>query len=152
MASSNTIDFQKLLTGAARLELKAVLAGMECVQVWINQSAKFSTIVTDTLQSVQDDKGSLSDTARRLTDFGRENAEVFTTLSSKMSQRYFDELGRLTSAVVDKGTGRDENTVRPTQPSAPAKKISRRKMSTKSSSPTSSRSGAGARRPRARAL
>ena len=98
-SASKPVDLQNVITGAAKLELKALLAGVECMQVWISQAARLSTLASDTLQAIQDDKGSLSETARRLTEFGRQNAEVFGELSSRLSKSYFDELGRLTAAV-----------------------------------------------------
>lgn len=101
-SSSNTIDLQKLITGAAKLELKALHAGVECVQVWVSQAAKLSNIASDTLQSIQDDKGSLSDTVRRLTEFGKQNADVFGDLSSRLSKSYYEELGRLAAAISSK--------------------------------------------------
>jgi hypothetical protein len=101
-SSSRTIDLQELITGAARLELRALNAGVEYWQAWINQAAKLSNIASDTLQAIQDDKASLSDTARRLADFGKDNAEVFGALSTRLGKRYYEELGRLVDAAVAK--------------------------------------------------
>jgi len=69
-SSSKSIDVQKVISGAAELEVKALLAGVEYLQVWISQAGKLASIAGDTLQAIKNDKGSLSDTARRLTDFG----------------------------------------------------------------------------------
>lgn len=101
-SSSKSIDVQELITEAARLELKTLNAGVEFWQVWFNQATKLSNIAGDTLQAIQDDKASMSDTARRLTEFGKENADVFGELSSRLSKSYFEELGRLTSAIEAK--------------------------------------------------
>jgi hypothetical protein len=103
--SAKSIDLQKLVTQVARVELKAVNSGIECWQVWINQVAKLSNIASDTLQAIQDDKASLSDTARRLTAFGKDNTEVLRDLSSRLSKQYFDELERLAN-IADKSDER----------------------------------------------
>jgi hypothetical protein len=125
-SASNAIDLQKLMAGAAELELKALMAGVEAMQVWISQAAKLSAIAGETLQAIQDDKASLPEVARRLTDFGRQNTEVYAELSTKMSRRYFDELNRLAKAVVPETKDRGSNTVTPAKPAAPARPVARR--------------------------
>lgn len=102
---ARTVDLQRMITDAAKLELKALHAAVEYLQLWIGQAAKLSNIASSTLQAIEDDKASLSETARRLTEFGKQNAEVFGDLSSRLSRSYYDELGRLT-AVFDAGTRR----------------------------------------------
>jgi hypothetical protein len=99
-SSLKVVDLEKLVDGVAKLELRALHAGIECVQVWIAQAAKLSTIASDTLQAAQDKKASLSDTARRLTEFGRQNADVFGSLSTRLNATYYDELERLTDALA----------------------------------------------------
>jgi len=101
-SSLKSIDVQKVISGAAELEVKALLAGVEYLQAWISQAGKLAGIAGDTLQAIKNDKGSLSDTARRLTDFGKQNAEVFADLSSKMSKSYYSELDRIVTAVTSK--------------------------------------------------
>jgi len=128
-SSSKAIDLQKVITGAARLELKVLHAGVECLQVWISQAARLSNIASDTLQAIQDDKASLSETARHLTEFGKQNAEVFGDLSSRLSKDYYHELGRLTSAIESK-TGKRGRSRKAAQP-APVKKTARRKPARK---------------------
>jgi hypothetical protein len=104
-SSTAAVDLQKLINGAVQLELKALSAGVEYAQVWITQAAKLSAIAADTLKAMQDDKASLSGTARQLTEFGRQNAEAFSEVTARLSKRYFDELGRLTdSAEAAKAT------------------------------------------------
>ncbi|HWZ71702.1 MAG TPA: hypothetical protein VN326_09535 [Casimicrobiaceae bacterium] len=136
LSSSNTIDLQKLITGAAKLELKALHAAVECVQVWVHQAAKLSNIAGDTLQAVQDDKGSLSDTVRRLTEFGKQNADVFGDLSSRLSKSYYEEVGRLVAAISSKASKaaaarkparQSAAAHKPARQSAPAHKPARRK-------------------------
>ena len=84
----------------SRLEVKALLAGVEYMQVWINQAGKLAaSIASDALQVIQRDRGSISETASRLTEFGVHNAEVFSDLSSRMRKNYYNELGRLVTAV-----------------------------------------------------
>lgn len=124
-SSSKAIDLQKVITEAAKLEVKALLAGVESMQVWLSQAAKFSTIASDTLRAVQDDKGSWSETVSRLSKFGRENTEVFGDLSARLSKSYYDELGRITGAI-EKATnpvGRGKAGQR----RSPAGRVSRRK-------------------------
>lgn len=133
-SSSKAIDLQKVITGAAKLELKVLLAGVECLQVWINQAARLSNIASDTLQAIKDDKGSLSVTARRLTEFGKQNAEVFGDLSSRLSKSYYDELGRLASAVESK-SGKPARGSKAVQRPARAKKASRRKPARRKKAP-----------------
>ena len=103
-AQSNPVDLQKLFTAAAVLEVKAVSAGIEYWQLWANQAAKLSGIANDTLTSIQDDKASFGETAKRLNEFGRQNAEAFTDLAGRLSQSYFDELGRLTKSLRAEGS------------------------------------------------
>lgn len=91
---------------AAKVELKAISAAVECWQVWIGQAAKLANIASDTLQAIEDKKASASDTVRRLSDFGEKNAGVFGELSSRLSKSYYDELGRLTAFFDSKGKKR----------------------------------------------
>jgi hypothetical protein len=125
-SSSKSIDVQKVISGAAELEVKALLAGVEYLQVWISQAGKLAGIAGDTLQAIKNDKGSLSDTARRLTDFGKQNAEVFADLSSKMSKSYYSELDRIVTAVTSKPE-KPKSRVRAAARSPAAGKVSRRK-------------------------
>lgn len=133
-SSSKTIDLQKIISGAAKLELKALHAGVECLQVYFNQAAKLSNIASDTLQAVQHDKGSLSETARRLTEFGKQNADVFGDLSSRLSKSYYEELGRLTAAI-DSKAGKPARGSKAAGRPAPAKNASRRKPARKKKTP-----------------
>jgi hypothetical protein len=135
-SSSKTIDLQTMISGAAKLELKALHAAMECLQLWINQAAKLSNIASDTLQAIQDDKASLSETARRLTEFGKQNADVFGDLSSRLNKSYYDELGRLT-APIDSKAGKPARESKAARRPAPAKKPSRRKRAGKKKAPAS---------------
>jgi hypothetical protein len=105
-ALSKPVDLQELLTGVAMLELKAVNAGIEYGQLWMNQMAKLSTIANDTLTAMQEDKASLAETAKRLNEFGRQNADAFTELSGRLSQRYFQEVARLTKTVEPREAAR----------------------------------------------
>jgi hypothetical protein len=108
-SSLKSIDLQELITEAARLELKTLNAGVEFWQVWINQAAKLSNVASDTLQAIQDDKASVFDTAGRLSEFGKENANVFGELSSRLSKSYFEELDRL-GAAIDVRDGKPAQT------------------------------------------
>ena len=125
-SSSKGIDLQKVISGAAELEVKALLAGVEYVQVWLGQASKLANIANDTLQAIQDDKASLSATARRLTEFGKNNAEVFSDLSSRMTKRYYSELDRLAAAVDQKSVTRTSK-VAAAEVTASAKKVLRRR-------------------------
>ena len=130
-ATSSSIDVQQLLTGAAKLELKALLAGVEYWQTWINQAAKLSNIASDTLTALQHDKASLSDTLRRLTDFGKDNTQVFAALSNRLGQSYYDELGRVTQAAANSATARKNRRRAPAQAAAPTVKPRRGRRSSK---------------------
>lgn len=99
-SSSKPIDVQKLVTGAAKLEVKLLNAGVEAMQVYINQAARFSNLASETLQAIQDDKATLSDTAHKITEFGRQNAKAFADLSQRLSASYFDELDKLAEAAL----------------------------------------------------
>ncbi|MGA2552349.1 MAG: hypothetical protein ABSF50_19560 [Burkholderiaceae bacterium] len=128
--SSKPLNLQKVFTDAARLEIKALHAGVECVQVWIHQAAKLSHIASETLSAIQEDKGSFSETARRLAEFGKDNAEVFGDLSSRLTKTYYDELGRL-SESLDPPHHKPEASKGKHPPPAPVKKPTRRKPAAK---------------------
>ena len=125
-SSSKSIDLQKIISGAAELEVKALLAGVEYMQVWISQAGKLASIASDTLQAIQRDKESLGETARRLTEFGKQNAEIFGDLSRRMTNRYYSELDRLVTAG-DAKAGRTGPPGGFVARLAPAKKAARRK-------------------------
>ena len=99
-ASSNSIDVQKLVSGAAKLELKLLNAGVEAMQVYINQAARLSKLAGDTLQGIQDDKATLADTARKLTEFGRQNLQAYADLSQRLGASYYNELDRLAGSAL----------------------------------------------------
>jgi len=130
-ASTTSVDIQRLLVGAAKLELKALIAGVEYWQTWINQAAKLSGIASDTLNALQEDKASLPGTLRRLTDFGKDNTQVFAALSNRLGQAYYDELGRLTQATVNKIGARKTRRASSATAAAPATKRARAKRSRK---------------------
>lgn len=90
-----SIDLQKVLSGAARLEVKLLNAGVEALQVYINQAARFSSLAAETLQEVQDNKATLSATARKLSDFGRQSTHAYADLAQRLSASYYDEFDRL---------------------------------------------------------
>lgn len=128
--SAKGIDLQKIISGAAELEVKALLAGVEYLQVWLGQAAKLATIASDTLQAIQNDKASLSDTARKLADFGKQNAEVFGDLSTQMSKRYYGEVDRLasgTSAQVKKAASQVRRAANKTAARTSAKRVQGRR-------------------------
>lgn len=128
--SAKGIDLQKIISGAAELEVKALLAGVEYVQVWLGQAAKLATIANDTLQEIQNDKASLAGTARKLTDFGKQNAEVFGDLSTRMSKRYYGELERLasgTSARVETAATQVRRAAKKASTKSAAKRAPRRR-------------------------
>ena len=124
-ASTTSVDIQQLLTGAAKLELKALIAGVEYWQTWINQAAKLSGIATDTLNAIQQDKASLPGTLRRLADFGKDNTQVFAALSNRLGQAYYDELGRLTEATANKIVARRRRRASSSPGTAPATKATK---------------------------
>ncbi|MGE5339152.1 MAG: hypothetical protein ACM3PU_15090 [Gemmatimonadota bacterium] len=126
-ASSTAINVQKLLSGAAQLEVKLLNAGVETARVYLNQAARFSSLADDTLKAIQDDKATLGDTARRLTDFGRQNVQAFADLSRRLGASYYDELDRLADAAL-KSRKSPEPAPAPTRKASPpaARKRTRR--------------------------
>ncbi len=100
VSSSKAIDVQQLVAGAAKLELKLLNAGVEAMQVYLNQAARFSNVAAETLQALQDDKATVSDAARKLTEFGRENTKAFAELSQRLSASYFDEIDKLAASAL----------------------------------------------------
>jgi hypothetical protein len=99
-ASSNSIDVQKLVSGAAKLELKLLNAGIEAMQVYINQAGRLSNLASDTLRAIQDDKATLADTARKLTEFGRQNVKAYADLSQRLGASYYNELDLLAGSAL----------------------------------------------------
>lgn len=99
-ASSNSIDVQKVVSGAAKLELKLLNASVEAMQVYLNQAGRLSNLAGDTLQAIQDDKATLADTARKLTEFGRQNVKAYADLSQRLGALYYDELDRLAGSAL----------------------------------------------------
>ncbi|MEO7937050.1 MAG: hypothetical protein ABIR55_00340 [Burkholderiaceae bacterium] len=99
-ASSKSIDVQKVVSGAAKLELKLLNAGVEAMQVYLNQAGRLSDLAGDTLQAIQDDKATLADTALKLTDFGRQNVKAYADLSQRLGALYYDELDRLAGSAL----------------------------------------------------
>jgi hypothetical protein len=103
-AASNSIDVQKLVSGAAKLELKLLNAGVEALQVYINQAARLSSLASDTLQAIQDDKATLADTAHKLTEYGRQYVNAYADLSQRLGASYYGELDRLADSALKSGT------------------------------------------------
>jgi len=103
-AASKPVDVQKLVSGAAKLELKLLSAGVEAMQVYINQAARLSNLASDTLQAIQDDKATLADTARKLTEFGRQNVQAYSELSQRLSASYYNELDHLAGSALKPNT------------------------------------------------
>ena len=96
MATRTTsIGVQNLVSGAAKLEIKFLNAGVEAMQVYINQASRFSELAAETLRAMQDDKATLADTARKVTAFGRESLRAYADLAQRLGARYYDELDRL---------------------------------------------------------
>jgi len=125
---SSSLDVQKLLGGAVKLELKLLNAGVETMQVYINQASRFSSLASETLQAIQDDKASLSETARKLTAFGRQSAQAFADLSQKLSASYYKELDHIADNVLKPSDKVD--TAAAARP-APAQKPLRRARKTR---------------------
>lgn len=121
--STRAIDVQQLLNGAAKLEVKLLNAGVEVARVYLNQATRFSSLADDTLKAIQDDKATLADTARKLTDFGRQNVQAFADLSRRLGASYYDELDRLADAALK---SRAAAAPAPASASAPASKAARK--------------------------
>lgn len=102
--TSGSIDVQKLVNGALKLEVKLLNAGVDTLRVYLNQAARFSNLASETLQAVQDDKATLAATAKKLTDFGRQNVQTFAELSQRLGASYYDELDRLSNGALKADT------------------------------------------------
>jgi hypothetical protein len=108
---TRAIDVQKVLSGAVKLEVKLLNAGVESVQVYLNQATRFSALAAETLQAVQDDKATLADTALKFSDFGRQSLQAYTELSQRLGKSYYDEVDRLVdSALKNNKTENAEDT------------------------------------------
>jgi hypothetical protein len=105
-APTKSIDVQKLVSGAIKLEVQWLNAGVDAVRVYLNQAARLSNLASETLHAVQDDKATLAGTARKLTDFGRESAHSYVELSQRLSKSYYDELDRLANSALRFETAR----------------------------------------------
>jgi len=101
--NTGSIDVQKLVNGALKLEVKLLNAGVDTMRVYLNQAARFSNLASETLQAVQDDKATLAGTAKKLTDFGRQNVQTFAELSQRLGASYYDALDRLSNGVLTSG-------------------------------------------------
>jgi len=101
--NTGSIDVQKLVNGALKLEVKLLNAGVDTMRVYLNQAARFSNLASETLQAVQDDKATLAGTAKKLTDFGRQNVQTFAELSQRLGASYYDALDRLSNGVLASG-------------------------------------------------
>jgi uncharacterized phage infection (PIP) family protein YhgE len=115
-SSSTAFDLQKLIGGAAKLELKLLSAGLEAMQTYMNQASRFSSLAGETVKAMQDDKTTLSDAARKFTAFGRQNTQVFVELSQKLSSSYFEELDRLAESLKSARTNEAASTAPATNP------------------------------------
>ena len=101
---TRSIDVQKLVNGALKLEVKLLNASVDTMRVYLNQAARFSNLASETLQAVQDDKATLAGTAKKLTDFGRQNVQTFAELSQRLGASYYDELDRLANGALKSDT------------------------------------------------
>lgn len=129
-SSSSSIDVQNLLSGAAKLELKLLNAGVEAMQVYITQASRLSSLASETLQAIQDDKATLSETARKLTAFGRQSAQALADLSQKLGTSYYDELDRMAESIL-KPAGKVDSTSAAAASPGTAKKPQRRVRKTR---------------------
>ena len=101
---TRSIDVQKLVNGALKLEVKLLNASVDTMRVYLNQAARFSNLASETLQAVQDDKATLAGTAKKLTEFGRQNVQTFAELSQRLGASYYDELDRLANGALKSDT------------------------------------------------
>lgn len=104
---TTTVDVQSLVSDAAKLEIKLLNAGVEAMQVYLNQASRFSNLAAETLQAMQDDKATLADTARKVTAFGRESLQAYANLAQRLGARYYDELDRLAAGArkIERSSG-----------------------------------------------
>ncbi|HTO66087.1 MAG TPA: hypothetical protein VMM15_33100 [Bradyrhizobium sp.] len=105
-SSAKSIDLQGLLGEAVKFEVRSLSAGAEYLQAWIGQAAKLVDLAETTLHDIEEDKGSLSKTARALVKFGQQNADAFSDLSGRFSRLYFEEINRFVDVIESKGEKR----------------------------------------------
>lgn len=131
--SSEPLDVQKLLVGAGKLEIRLLSAGIETMQVYINEALRFTELASEVLKAAQDDKASLADTARKVKSFGQQSLRTYADLAQRLSTRYYDELDR----IADGNPKRDNDTTTARR-SAPTKRTApkKRAASTKAATPT----------------
>ncbi|HEX4235533.1 MAG TPA: hypothetical protein VH041_14655 [Caldimonas sp.] len=103
-STTPSIDVEKLVNGALKLEVKLLNASVDTMRVYLNQAARFSNLASETLQAVQDDKATLAGTAKKLTEFGRQNVQTFAELSQRLGASYYDELDRLANGTLKSST------------------------------------------------
>lgn len=126
--ASKPLDVQKLVSGAAKLELKLLNAGVEALQVYINQAARLSSLASETLQAIQDDKATLADTAHKFSEFGRQSLQAYAELSQRLGASYFSELDRLAgSALASTEAAADTAPAAPAAAAAPATRATARR-------------------------
>lgn len=98
---SKPLDVQKLLVGAAKLEISLLSAGIETLQVYIGQASRFSELAAEALRAMDEDKASLADTTRKLNAFGRESLHTYADLAQRLSTRYYDEIDRIAEGRLE---------------------------------------------------
>jgi hypothetical protein len=127
-STSSPIDVEKLVNGALKLEVKLLNASVDTMRVYLNQAARFSNLASETLQAVQDDKATLAGTAKKLTDFGRQNVQTFAELSQRLGVSYYDELDRLANGTIKSKTAPRARPATKTAhlPAKPARKARRK--------------------------
>lgn len=103
---SEPLDVQKLLVGAGKLEISLLSAGIETMQVYINEASRFTELAAEVLKAAQDDKASLAETARKVKSFGQQSLRTYADLAQRLSARYYDELDR----IADGNPKRDNDT------------------------------------------
>jgi uncharacterized protein YjiK len=88
------------LTGIAEVELKVMNASIEWLQACAAQAAKASSIAGRTLEEIRTNKATLSDAAQRFIDFSKDNANVMTDVSARITKRYAESIQQVISPVV----------------------------------------------------
>jgi hypothetical protein len=139
--NSEPLDVQKLLVGAGKLEISLLSAGIETMQVYLNEASRFTELAAEVLKAAQDDKASLAETARKVKSFGQQSLRTYADLAQRLSTRYYEGLDR----IADGTQKRDVDTTSAPR-SATTKRTASRKRAVPAKRTASTKGAAPAKR------
>ena len=120
MASEKkTPDLDDAVWSVIEVELKLLESSVDSWQVYLNQASRASSLAAATLQEVHEGKTKLSEAARRIGEFGRENSKAYSDLGSRLSSRYFDALEKIIKKNAPEGADGPNEPDEPDEPPSP---------------------------------